>query len=108
MEAAWAASGLPVTTLRAGDFRDPAQPGLVLGKVVLKGLARGRIAAMDDPGMRRAHAYLPDLARAAVALADLPTCANVPFPGHGFSLNDLADRIASQTGRRPRITSCSW
>ena len=111
MEAAWRASGLPVTILRGGDFIDGAAPGLVMGKVTLKWLARGRITALGDPAAKRAHAYLPDLARAAVALAevpDLPVFADIPFPGHTFSLNDLAAEIGRQTGRTPRIGRFPW
>jgi nucleoside-diphosphate-sugar epimerase len=111
MEAAWRASGLPVTILRAGDFIDGARPDLLMGRVVLKGLAKGRISALGDPGAVRTHAYLPDLARAAVALADvpdLPVFADVPFPGHAFSLDELADEIGRQTGRMPRITRFPW
>lgn len=111
MEAAWRTSGLPVTILRAGDFLDGSKPGLAMGLVVLKGLAKGRMTAPGDPDVPRAYAYLPDLARAAVALSertDLPVFADVPFPGHTFSLNDLADEIARQTGRRPKMARFAW
>ncbi len=111
MEAAWRASGLPVTILRAGDFLDGTQPGLMMGLVVLKGLARGRITAPGDPTARRAHAYLPDFARAAIALSDrddLPVFADIPFPGHSFSINDLAAEITRQTGRSLQIGRFSW
>lgn len=111
MEAAWRSSGLPVTILRGGDFIDGAEPGLIMGKVTLKGLARGRITALGDPAAVRAHAYLPDFARAATALAareDLPRFADIPFPGHAFSLQDLAAEIARQTGRTPQIRPFPW
>jgi nucleoside-diphosphate-sugar epimerase len=111
MEARWRESGLPVTILRAGDFVDGARPGLVFDRVVLKDLAKGRITALGDPAAVRAHAYLPDLARAAVALADhpdLPIFADIPFPGHAFSLNDLAAEIGRQTGRAPAIRRFPW
>ncbi len=111
MEARWRESGLPVTILRAGDFIDGARTGLVLDRVVLKHLAKGRITALGDASAVRAHAYLPDLARAAVALAeqqDLPVFADIPFAGHGFSLNDLAGEIARQTGRAPAIRAFPW
>ena len=111
MEAAWRASGLPVTILRGGDFIDGAAPGLVMGKVTLKGLAKGRITALGNPDALRAHAFLPDFARAAAALAerpDLPVFADIPFPGHAFSLRDLAAEIARQTGREPHIRPFPW
>ncbi|WP_138467712.1 epimerase [Poseidonocella sp. HB161398] len=111
MEAAWRRSRLPVTILRAGDFLDGTEPALMTGKVVLKGLARGRITALGPADVPRAHAYLPDFARAAVALADrddLPVFADIPFPGHCFSVSDLAAEIARQTGRELRIVRFPW
>lgn len=111
MEAAWRASGLPVTILRAGDFVDGDKPGLVMNRVVLKPLRKGRVTALGSADVRRAHAYLPDLARAATLLADrddLPIHADIPFPGHCFSLADLQAEIARQTGQTPRIVPFPW
>ena len=55
------------------------------------------------PGVPRAHAYLPDLARAAVALAerraDLPAFADIPFAGLTFDGEKLRAEIERQTGR---------
>ncbi len=111
MEAAWRASGLPVTILRAGDFIDPGHPGLMMDKVILKDLPRGRIVAPGQPDAPHAWAYLPDFARAAVALAeapDLPVFADIPFPGQTFAVRDLAAEIERQTGRALRITAFPW
>ncbi|WP_226627571.1 epimerase [Alloyangia pacifica] len=111
MEAAWRASGLPVTILRAGDFIDGSKPGLMMGRVMLKSLPKGRITALGPPEVPRAYAYLPDFARAAVALShkqDLPDFAEFPFPGHTFSLSDFAAEITRQTGRSLRITRFPW
>lgn len=111
MEAAWRRSGLPVTILRAGDFLDGSKPGLVMGLLVLKKLHKGRITALARPDIPRAYAYLPDLARAAVALSerdDLPVFADIPFPGHSFSMNDFAAEIARQTGRSLKMTRFPW
>src|SRR5690606_40560026 len=58
------------------------------------------------------YAYLPDLARAAVALAerraDLPAFADIPFAGHAFSVNDLKAEIERQTGRPLKIARFPW
>ncbi|MBE9637368.1 epimerase [Salipiger mangrovisoli] len=111
MEAAWRDSGLAVTILRAGDFLDGAQPGLTMGRVVLTGLHKGRITALGAPDVRRAYAFLPDFARAAVALSqrdDLPRFADIPFPGHSFSLTELSTEITRQTGRPLRISRFPW
>lgn len=111
MERAWQKSGLPVTILRAGDFLDGTKPGLIMGKVTLANSAKGKIMAMGGPDVVRAYAYLPDLARAAVMLSgrdDLPQFADIPFPGHSFSLYDLQAEIARQTGRALRIKRFPW
>ncbi len=111
MEAAWRASGLPVTILRGGDFIDDQRSGQAIGLVVLKKLHKGRITAMGAPGVARAYAYLPDFARAAVALSkldDLPVFADVALPGHSFSIDDLAREITRQSGRGMKIGQFPW
>ncbi|MCZ4255169.1 epimerase [Sulfitobacter sp. G21635-S1] len=111
MEAAWRASGLPVTILRGGDFIDDQRSGQAIGLVVLKKLHKGRITAMGAPGVERAYAYLPDFARAAVALSkldDLPVFADVALPGHSFSIDDLAREITRQSGRAMKIGQFPW
>lgn len=106
------AQGTRVILLRGGDFMQPDAPSSVLSRVVLKGVAKGRIVSLGDPAACRAHAYLPDMARAAVALADirdsLPAFADVPFAGHCFSVNDLAQIIARLTGRPVTVGRFAW
>lgn len=111
MEAAWRSSGLPVTFLRAGDWIDDARGGQLMGGVILKNLSKGRITALGASDVQRAYAYLPDFARAAVMLShahDLPVFADIPFPGHTLSFNDMAAEIARQTGRPVRVTRFPW
>lgn len=106
-----AAEGVRTIVLRAGDFLNEASPSTVMNMVVLKSLAKGRITALGTPDAQRAYAYLPDLARAAVALAeraDLPEFADIAFPGHTFSITDLAAIITAQTGQPLRITGFPW
>ncbi|WP_299962655.1 epimerase [uncultured Roseobacter sp.] len=111
MEANWRASGLPVTILRGGDFIDGQRPGQTMGLVVLKHLAKDRITALGSPTVKRAYAYLPDFASAAVQLTraeDLPVFAEIPFAGHTFSINDLAAEITRHRGRPARVTRFPW
>lgn len=115
MEAAYRAAtaeGVRTILLRAGDYVDPAAAGTILNRVVLKPLGSGRIVALGRPEVRRAHAHLPDMARAAVALAgmraDLPAFADLPFADHRFSIADLAAEIGRQTGQEPRVTPFAW
>lgn len=111
MEARYRASGIGVTILRAGDFLDPAAPVSSFG-MALKGARKGKIQVMGPAGIIRAYAWLPDLARAAVALADmgdaLPRFADLPFAGLSVSMQDLADEAARQLGRDLRFTGFPW
>lgn len=93
--------------LRAGDFLLPEAPQMLMNRVILGQVAKGRITALGDPDALHAYAYLPDMARAAVALAELgealPTYADIPFAGHAFPLTGLAGRVSRLTGRPMRI-----
>ncbi|MDP2738926.1 MAG: NAD-dependent epimerase/dehydratase family protein [Pseudorhodobacter sp.] len=101
-----------VIILRGGDFMASAAPGSVLARVVLKGVAKGRIVSLGDPDARRAYAWLPDMARAAVALAEmrdgLPAFSDLPFAGHCFCVNDLAAVVARLTGRPVAVGHFAW
>lgn len=104
--------GVQVIILRAGDFLDPTRDTTVMRMLTLKSLGRGSITALGGADVDRAYAFLPDMARAAVALAErrgtLPAFADVPFPGHRFSMSDLAAGIGRLTGTTPRITQFGW
>ncbi|WP_426034340.1 epimerase [Cypionkella sp. TWP1-2-1b2] len=111
MEAAYRASGVPVILLRGGDFMDAQGKTQGMG-MALRGLAKGKIMAFGGADMPRAYAYLPDMARAAVALAEvrssLPRYADIPFAGLTFSMQELADSFQRQSGRSFRITKFPW
>lgn len=102
-----ASRGQRVILLRGGDFLLPEAPQMVMNRIILGAVAKGRVTAMGDPAALHAYAYLPDMARAAVALVALgtalPPYADIPFPGHAFSIDDLAARIARLSGRPMRV-----
>jgi nucleoside-diphosphate-sugar epimerase len=115
MEAAYAAAarnGIRTILLRGGDFLAAESPSTLMNMVVLKSLAKGRITALGRPGAQHAYAYLPDMARAAVALAEererLPAYADVPFPGLTFRIDDLKAEIERQAGRPLRLKQFNW
>lgn len=115
MEARYRAAagrGQRVILLRGGDFVDPVNAGTIWRMVMLKGLARGRITAMGKPSVRRAYAWLPDMARAGALLAAmgeaLPAFADVPFAGQSASVDDLAHSAAILTGRPMRVGQFPW
>ncbi len=80
--------------------------------VALKGIKAGKVTTAGPAGTRRAYAYLPDMARAAVALAEaratLPAFADVPFAGLTLSMEEVAQGVARLTGRPMRMGSFPW
>ena len=114
MEASYraaAAEGVRTIVLRGGDFMQEDNPATIFSMVVLKQVAKGRIASLGLPDVARAYAYLPDIARAAVALAecdDLPDYADIGFPGHSFSITELATLVAATLNRPMKLTGFPW
>jgi nucleoside-diphosphate-sugar epimerase len=111
MEARYRDAPTPTIILRAGDFLHEAQADLVMNRVILAALRRGRIITMGDPHARHAFAYLPDLAAAAVGLAGhqaLPHFADIPFAGDAFSMTGLQGILAVMLGKPLRIGRFAW
>ena len=95
--------------LRAGDFFG-AGSGVWFDQIIVKGVARGRLAYPGTPTLAHARAYLPDMARAMVELCelvDLPPFVDIPFPGATLTGEQLMDaieavaRAAGLGGARP-------
>jgi nucleoside-diphosphate-sugar epimerase len=94
--------------LRGGDFLLPEAPQMLMNRMILSKVAKGKVTAMGPANVLHAYAYLPDMARAAVGLVALdkalPAYADIPFAGHAFTINDLAARVARLTGRPMTVT----
>lgn len=110
MEARYRAAadqGQRTILLRGGDFLLPEAPQMVMNRLILGEVAKGKVTTLGDPEALHAYAYLPDMARAAVALVTLgdalPAYADIPFAGHAFTISDLAARISRLSGRPMRI-----
>lgn len=103
-----AETGQRTILLRGGDFLLPGAAQNLMNQIILGKLAKGRITALGDPDAIHAYACLPDMARAAVSLAELgdalPAYADIPFPGHAFTLTDLAARVSRHLGQPIKIT----
>ena len=103
-----AACGQRSVVLRAGDFFGTGT-GAWLDQLVAKDLARGKLAYPGPLNLPHAWAYLPDLARAfvAVAAADTggsPAFRNLHFAGHtltGAELLQAAESAAGECGLQP-------
>ncbi len=90
--------------LRAGDFFGPGADKSWVNSVIGASLSKGRVMSPGDPGALHAFAYLPDLARAFVALARAHSAADAPyqafhFPGHAASIRDMAAAGQSLLGK---------
>ncbi|SPJ30450.1 sugar nucleotide-binding protein [Falsiruegeria mediterranea] len=112
MERAYAASGVRTIILRAGDFIDTQASGNWFDMIMAKKLSSGRFVYPGDPSIDHSWAYLPDLCRAAVQLAemryDLPRFCDVPFPGYNASGLELAQHLSVLLGRDVAIKRMNW
>ena len=104
--AARCTQGLRAVVIRAGDFFG-AGTGSWLDLVVAKRIAAGRLVYPGPMDLPHAWAYLPDLARAFVAVAgqnETPPWRRLHFAGHtltGAELLDALERAARQLGIAP-------
>ena len=112
MEAAYRAAGVRVILLRAGDFLDTEASGNWFDQVMAKGVERGRFVYPGRTDIPHAWAFLPDLARAAVALserrAELPAHADLAFSGYTLSGAELADAVSVAARRPIALKRMSW
>ena len=90
-----AAGRLTASVVRAGDFFGGGT-GNWFDEAIVKSLARGRLVYPGPLDLPHAWAYLPDLARAFVRIADRPRAATLddwPFAGHTLTGRQLLDAI---------------
>ncbi|MFO1328594.1 MAG: NmrA family NAD(P)-binding protein [Rubrivivax sp.] len=112
-----AADGLDSVVIRAGDFFGGGT-GSWLDLAVAKDIARGRLVYPGPLDRVHAWAYLPDLARAFVAVAGdggRRGCLKLHFAGHavtGQAFVDAVGAAAASLGLRPeagfRIGAMPW
>lgn len=112
MEAAYRDAGVRTILLRAGDFLDTEASGNWFDKVMAPKLPKGILTYPGRPDAQHAWAYLPDLARAAVALADkraaMPRNLDLPFPGYTLTGQQLADALAQALAQPVQLRHMSW
>jgi len=106
LRAASARGRLRATVVTAGDFFG-AGSGSWFDLVIVKSLAAGKLAYPGPRNLPHAWAYLPDLARVFVRLADEDDPApftRLHFGGYsltGDQLLDAIEQVARETGRAP-------
>lgn len=111
-EAAYTRHGAKLIILRCGDFIDTEKSGNWFDSYIAPDVAKGHIRYPGPPGVPHAWAFLPDAARATVALAevrhDLSGHEDVPFPGYTLTDNDLAAALASALGHPVMVKPFRW
>ncbi len=111
-EDAYRAAGTRTIILRCGDFIDGENSGNWFESHIARKAHKGYIRYPGDPTVPHAWAYLPDAARAAVALSQqrdrLNRFEDVPFPGYTLSGDDLAAAISRAIGINITVRSFNW
>ena len=112
-----AARGLRSVVIRAGDFYG-CGTGSWLDQVIVKSIAKGKLVYPGPLDLRHAWAYLPDLARAFVAVAERPPTqahSTLHFAGHTLTGRELLAAVqaaADELGLRPargwRVGGLPW
>lgn len=100
--AARAAQGLRSVVVRAGDFFGGGR-GNWFDRAIVASLARGKLTYPGPRDLPHAWAFLPDLARAVVAVAardDLPMHSVLHFAGHTLTGDELLDAVEAALARR--------
>lgn len=112
MEQAYRDAGIKTIILRAGDFIDTQASGNWLDKIIAARIDKGVLRYPGDPDAPHSWAFLPDMARAAVELAErrqsLDRFSDIPFAGYTLSGRALAAIFADLTGAPVRVAGMSW
>jgi nucleoside-diphosphate-sugar epimerase len=112
MENTYRASGVKTIVLRAGNFIDPAGNGDIMSMLVMREITKGKVTAAADQDTMQTYAYVPDWARAAVALAEkreeLQPFEDIPFACHAFTTAQLRDHLSTHLGRDIKISPFPW
>ncbi len=112
MERQLRGAGIPLIVLRAGDFLDTEASGNWLDRIMAKSLHKSVLTYPGDPDIPHAWAFLPDMARAVVMLAErrtaLPRTSDIAFPGYTLTGRELANLCGQALGRDVRVKPMAW
>lgn len=98
--------------LRAGDFFGPGNRAEWFEAAMLMDERRGRLYHLGDLDKRHSWAYLPDLGRGFVTLAEqratLPAFRNFHFAGHWVSHRQMMAAIQTAVPRPLKVSPMPW
>lgn len=104
--------GFQVIILRAGDFYGPGNRGEWFEAAMLMDQAKGKVYHLADLDLRHSWAYLPDLGRAFVALAEqrasLTGFENFHFAGHWVNHRQMLTAIRKAVPRPLEPAPLAW
>lgn len=94
-------NGLQGIIVRAGDYIGEWNSGTWMDMAILKDLAKGRITYLGDMETPHSWAYIPDVAKTLVKLAEmrqkLPNYSVYHFPGYTLTGNQLLTTLTRVT-----------
>ncbi|HWK63724.1 MAG TPA: NmrA family NAD(P)-binding protein [Rhizobiaceae bacterium] len=106
------ARGVRTVVLRAGDFYGGSRPGSWLDLIILAKLRKDVFTWGGPMDIPHAFAYLPDLGRAFVALAEkrheLEPFERFHFAGHTLSGDQMKAAAEAAIGRRLSARTVPW
>ena len=112
MEKELAESGVQTILLRAGDFIDNAPSGNWFDRIIAAKASKGRLSYPGPTDVPHVWAWLPDLAKAAVALAEargrLSDFEDILYPGYCLTGDQLAHAASRALNREVIARPMSW
>ncbi len=115
MERAYAYAGddgVQTIILRAGDFIERRKTGNWFDSYIAAHIGAGRVMYPGPLDRAHAWAYLPDMARAMVELAErragFARFESFGFPGYALTGQMMVDAMARSAGRELKVKGLSW
>ncbi|MGB7319132.1 MAG: epimerase [Planktotalea sp.] len=112
LEQSYRDAGVRTIVLRAGDYLDTEASGNWFDKIMAPSLRKGILTFPGQPNVLRAYGFLPDIARAAVDLAErrstLDRFTDVCFPGYSLNAEQMAQALAKARAHEVRIKAMAW
>jgi nucleoside-diphosphate-sugar epimerase len=112
MEKAYRAAGVRTIILRAGDFIEREKSGNWFDSYITAKAHQGRTMYPGPLDQVHAWAYLPDMARAAVELAerreDFATFEQFGFEGYALTGEMLVEEIGKAVGAPQKTSGLPW
>ena len=104
--------GFQALILRAGDYLDGRRTGGWFDSQIANKLPEGKVVYPGPLDMPHEWAYLPDFARAIVALAGnretLPAFKALGFSGHNITGQQLKDGLTATIGQPLKLGGVPW